>query len=302
MLITFYRCGTGCFTRRSVHELLLVFVRKGVLIVGTGKADTVEEQAFLTARREAFEEIGLPMADQQLPKGYSVEHLTELPCNLAITELGVKPCVAYIHAPGQDTGSASEQGGVRVADPARDLLPTLEVKEVAALFTAPFRNFLHKEDVDVRDREVEGQWHIGFGRSWLEEAWRVHQFFVPVTEGRVVRGGQVEQVDDGSSEGPPAQVPEDTPLHMRRDPRTAQAGSAAVDPLQQARYRVYGLTADILVDCARIAYGQEPDFVHKHTVGDEDLIGRLLQLGKLGPIRGKKDLLTRELMEKASKL
>ena len=80
-----------------------------------------------------------------------MEHLTELPANLAMTELGVRPCVAWLRATvnnsandnnstsGGATGASDAQ---RPLDPARDLLPKLDAKEVAAVFTAPFHNFL----------------------------------------------------------------------------------------------------------------------------------------------------------------
>ncbi|KAJ5520472.1 hypothetical protein N7463_000925 [Penicillium fimorum] len=45
------------------------------------------ETAFQTARREASEEIGLPDINQRLPPPFSVEHLCELPANLARTEV-----------------------------------------------------------------------------------------------------------------------------------------------------------------------------------------------------------------------
>lgn len=42
------------------------------------------------------------------------------------------------------------------------------------------------------------------------------------------------------------------------------------------------MTARILVDAARVAYGREPDFEHNSHFGDEDMIGRLVREGMLG--------------------
>lgn len=95
----------------------------------------------MTARREAEEEIGLPSDDEQLPSGYTVEKLAELPANLAMTELGVMPCVAWLRSLSKD------------ADIAKDLLPRLDAREVAAVFTAPFEQFLKQRD----DVDVEGE-------------------------------------------------------------------------------------------------------------------------------------------------
>jgi len=48
------------------------------------------------------------------------------------------------------------------------------------------------------------------------------------------------------------------------------------------RFRVFGMTARILVDAARVAFGREPAFEHNSHFGDEDMIGRLIREGRLG--------------------
>lgn len=48
------------------------------------------------------------------------------------------------------------------------------------------------------------------------------------------------------------------------------------------RFRVFGMTARILVDASRLAFGREPDFEHNSHFGDEDIIGRLIREGQLG--------------------
>ena len=98
-----------------------------------GKAEA-GETAFECARREAFEEIGLPIQDTKLPPPFRIEHLCEFPTNLAKTELVVRPCVAFLHSYDPDTGID--------ANVAERLLPRLDPKEVAAIFSASFRNFL----------------------------------------------------------------------------------------------------------------------------------------------------------------
>lgn len=82
----------------------------------------------------------------------------------------------------------------------------------------------------------------------------------------------------------------------------------AVDKLQEqeetglTRYRVFGMTARILVDVARVAYQEEPEFEHNSHFGDEELIGKLRRMGRLQEERKASDELTRETMEKAAKL
>jgi hypothetical protein len=68
------------------------------------------------------------------------------------------------------------------------------------------------------------------------------------------------------------------------------------------RYRVFGMTARMLVDAARVAYAQEPEFEHNSHFGDEEMIAKLRRLGRLSAVRKASDGLTRETMEKASKL
>lgn len=41
------------------------------------------------------------------------------------------------------------------------------------------------------------------------------------------------------------------------------------------RNRVFGMTARILVDTARVAYAEVPEIEHDHKVGDEDVIAVL---------------------------
>lgn len=296
-----------------------------------GKADSLQETSFMTARREAFEEIGLPMSDHKLPTGYELEHLTELPANLAMTELCVRPCVAFL--------KAAPSAANKTPDVARDLLPRLDAKEVAAVFTAPFHNFLREQDEDVEAREnVPGEWYKGSWHSWHETAWRMHQFFVPVTPSTVFLAQQTrKRKRRGEVEEQP--LPAETAIATPSTPRTTRTVppppgttsnrgntsapgktllpgkpnqstlqpplprsfySIAGDALEQPRYRVFGMTARILVDCARVAFGEEPEFEHNSHFGDEDMIARLIKIGRLHPIKKEGDLLTRDVMMKAA--
>ena len=75
------------------------------------------------------------------------------------------------------------------------------------------------------------------------------------------------------------------------------------DPLDGlTRFRVFGMTARILVDAARVAYDEEPEFEHNSNFGDEDMIGRLLKTGRLTEKKGEKDGLTREHLREAAKI
>ena len=237
----------------------------------------MSETPFQTARREAYEEIGLPSDDKTLPSPFRVEHLCQLPTNLAKTELGVRPCVAFLHsADGDERNDANAE---------ESLIPRLDAKEVAAVFSAPFHNFLLAKD-EVHPGEegnVPGStsdWYHGTWTDWHESRWRMHNFYVPVVGQTVTK-----------------------PRSSKSDQRTA------ADQLERAeragqlqRYRVFGMTARILVDAARVAYDHEPEFEHNSHFGDEDMIGRLKKMGRLSAIRKPGDELKREDLEKAAKM
>ncbi|OJD15108.1 hypothetical protein AJ78_04625 [Emergomyces pasteurianus Ep9510] len=242
-----------------------------------GKADSFSETPFETARREAFEEIGLPNIDQKFPSPFWVEHLCEMPANLARTELVVRPCVALLHSYNEATGED--------ADPEEAFMPQLDAKEVAAVFSAPFHNFLmiRDEPRGEDDFNLPGdptEWYEGTWTNWNTTWWRMHHFFVPITNQRVTKSRR-KSIDQ----------------------------DAAVEELEKqemsmglTRYRVFGMTARIVVDAARVAYAEEPQFEHNSHFGDEDMIARLRKIGRFKETRDPEDELTTEIFEKASKL
>ena len=230
-----------------------------------GKAEE-GETAFMTARREAAEEIGLPVHDAKLPPPFKVERLCELPTNLARTELVVRPCVAFLHSHDERTGQH--------ANAAETLIPRLDAKEVAAVFSAPFHNFLSSED-DTSQPNLPGKpsdWYEGIWIDWHQSRWRMHNFFVPVTNQNV------------------------TTPQRSEDQKTAAGHLQSLE-----RYRVFGMTARILVDAARVAYTREPDFEHNSHFGDEDLIDRLRRTGCLGPLK-RRDELSMDDLKRAANL
>ncbi|OAA49863.1 NUDIX domain protein [Beauveria brongniartii RCEF 3172] len=191
------------------------------------------------ARREAWEEIGLPVEDRKIPQPFRVEKLCYLPPFLARTHVVVTPCVAYLHADAPGPG-----GSPPVVE--HTLVPTLDASEVAAVFTAPFYNFLKSRDLPPQPGHVlpPGHWYDGAWINWKDVAWRVHNFYVPVNNQHVSRPVQ---------------------------------GSAAVEETEQdidfeGRFKVWGMTGRVMVDAARIAYGEPPEVEHNPGLGDADII------------------------------
>ncbi|KAH8675759.1 NUDIX hydrolase domain-like protein [Xylariales sp. PMI_506] len=266
-------------TRRAAVLVLLFADRKGDLrVVITmraaslrsfsghaafpgGKADSLAETPYQIARREAWEEIGLPMDDAKIPKPFRIEHLCSLPCSLAKTELAVRPCVAFLHAdnpPGKPSMLVEET-----------MIPRLDAKEVAAVFSGPLHNFLRVTDEPAEEGgppTPPGEWYNGRWSDWGGEKWRVHNFWVPINNQRVQR----PKVRDGGQAALAEELDED-------DEEPAQ------------RFMVWGMTARMLVDTARIAYGEEPEMEHNVHYGDEGLITRLESAGRL-PEKKKKEI------------
>ena len=271
-------------SRRAAVLIVLFADRKGDLrVVLTMRASTLKsysgqaalpggksdegETAFETARREASEEIGLPRRDSKLPPPFRVEHLCEMPTNLAKTELVVRPCIALLHSYDEKTGQD--------ASVAERLLPRLDAQEVAAVFSAPFNNFLYQEDI-ATESDLPGKpsdWYKGTWTDWHESRWRMHHFFVPVTNQIVSK------------------------------PQKSEGQKVAASHLEgKERYRVFGMTARILVDEARVAFGQEATFEHNSHFGDEEMIRRLRKIGRLGDIRKPGEELTRDVLKAAASL
>ena len=270
--------------RAAVLILLFADTRGDLRVIITMRASTLssysgqaalpgghaeaDEVPWETARREASEEIGLPTDDARLPKPFKVEHLCRLPTNLAKTELVVSPCVAFLHSHDEATGEDANVG--------EQLIPRLDAKEVAAVFSAPFHNFLSDKDEVRQGESLPGKpsdWYQGLWTDWHQSRWRMHQFFVPVTNQIVTK------------------------------PKKNKDQQVTADRLaDQERYKVFGMTARILVDAARVAYGQEPDYEHNSHFGDEDMIVRLRRIGRLGDLRERTDELTKEDLARAAKI
>ena len=224
-----------------------------------------------------------------------------------MTELGVRPCVAYLRTPQPSAANKNP-------DASRDILPKLDRREVAAVFTAPFYNFLREKDLDPEEgRRAGGEWYKGSWHSWHESAWRMHQFFVPVSPETVFladaqkrRPSEPPKQDAASSAKPAtgqitSKGKSAASSASLQPPLPRSFYSIAGDALAQPRYRVFGMTARILVDCARVAYGEEPEYEHNSHFGDEEMIERLLRIGRLGEKRKEGEVLTREVMMEAKR-
>ncbi|KAK4147918.1 uncharacterized protein C8A04DRAFT_24480 [Dichotomopilus funicola] len=299
-----------------------------------GKADTLEESPYQIARREAWEEIGLPLDDRKLPPPFRIEHLCYLPMNLARTELVVRPCVALLHTndPPVPVGDPSTKTPSSAVAPTpatsptveESLIPRLDAKEVAAVFSAPFHNFLKETDEVVavdNGEEVDsshpgsgkrgrqqrplppGSWYEGTWTNWNESRWRMHFFYVPVTDQTVVKprpasiqkdrpaAGALSEHDANSksqAEGDTSKAvttaTATTTTNGEGERKLEEQAKAVVETEAEepGRYKVWGMTARILVDAATVAYGEKPEFEHNRHFGDERMIEMLAKMGRMG--------------------
>jgi hypothetical protein len=130
------------------------------------------------------------------------------------------------------------------------------------------------------------QFYRGAWTDWHEAKWRMHSFYVPVKGQTVVWTASALQSSSSNASGPQKEL--------------AEHELAAHGGIE--KFRVFGMTARILVDAARLAFAQEPDFEHNSGFGDEDMIDRLLRIGRLAQVRKRGDELTKEDMVAAAKL
>jgi hypothetical protein len=173
-------------------------------------------------------------------------------------------------------------------------MPRLDAREVAAVFSAPFHNFLRETDEvpaaavappaagGVEGARVvmpAGKWYEGSWSTWHDSQWRMHFFYVPVTNQKVVK----PRIREGG-------------LAALSENEAENAGEDGGDP---GRYKVWGMTARIIVDAATVAYGEKPEFEHNRHFGDEKIIDMLAQMGRMGEKKRSGSVLGAEDLKKA---
>ncbi|KAF8456215.1 NUDIX hydrolase domain-like protein, partial [Terfezia claveryi] len=203
----------------------------GQVALPGGKADTLTETPEDTARREAYEEIGLPLPNHNFQIRFSVTHLTELPCHLSQNNLAVRPVVAVLLPAVNKLDIPIDLESL--------LIPHLDPKEVSAVFSTPLEAFLAKtypREYTKPPTPTPGEWYKGKLQNWNGRDWYMHEFMAPVWAHKA-----------------------EVLMH----------------------YRVWGMTARILIDVARIAYEKEPEFECLEEKGDEDMIAGLWDHGML---------------------
>lgn len=155
------------------------------------------------------------------------------------------------------------------------MIPRLDAREVAAVFSAPFYNFLKTDDLPLHPESgqelPEGHWYDGSWLSWKDQPWRVHNFYVPVNNQRVSK-----------------------PSPRRNSAQGNLAERLGEEQNREGRFKVWGMTARVLVDAARVAYGEEPEMEHNLDYGDAKIIGIANELGDFDEVKEERKTATSE--------
>ena len=232
--------------------------------------------------------------------------------------MGVRPCVAFLHAgnsggkngggDGGERGTVKDgEGGEGVAgtrtstatsvesstnvDVETNLIPRLNATEVSAIFSAPFERFLSQDPwAGSEDRA----WYEGAWSTFKGVRWKMHSFFVPKVPYTILPPSATPS--SSAATVPPVSSSSTAHLASSSNPSTSSVSSTSAPrnsanrPKPRPRpheihgdagdsYRVFGLTARILVDAARIAYGRDPEFDCNEGFGEEDLVRRMIADG-----------------------
>ncbi|KAG0266866.1 hypothetical protein BG011_000481 [Mortierella polycephala] len=190
-----------------------------------GKQDPEDKDLIATAKREALEEVRLDPSKGNL--------LTILTPVLSRHMLVVTPVVAfYPDMTTADLGTLSPNPG-----------------EVSAIFTSPLESFLNPNPKDYDFFDMDGTFTV----------FRIHRFMRCGTENYVLGDEDVDPVSSISTStfapNSDSDSDSDSPL-----PAAAWDQEKSRRDRREIGWQIYGMTAGLLVEVARIAYQREPDF------------------------------------------
>lgn len=146
----------------------------------------------------------------------------------------------------------------------------------------------------------------------------MHFFYVPVANQKVVKplpkGGKNRKKEvgreeegrglaalgeDGNGNGSANGSGEGGTRVIDKKTEEAEEKKDEVGEVDTGRYKVWGMTARMLVDAATIAYGEEPEFEHNKHFGDEKMILTLADMGRLTEKKRAGSVLSSEGLKKA---
>ncbi|KFH62296.1 hypothetical protein MVEG_11507 [Podila verticillata NRRL 6337] len=177
-----------------------------------GKHDPEDLDLIATAKREAFEEVGLPLD--------ASEHLTTLYPVLSRHFQVVTPVIAFCtHLTTENIAQLRPNPG-----------------EVAAIFTTPLEHFLDPP---------KGSYNY-FDMNWLSSPHRVHRFDNCGADNYIL---ETSERTESSS--------------VLQDFKQGRKGTEQDEETPFSGWSVYGLTAGVMIEVAKVAYGRPPSFLER---------------------------------------
>lgn len=269
-----------------------------------GKADNGLESPWMTARREAFEEIGLPLDHDLQKMGFQVEKLTMLPCFIARTILAVKPCVGILKNSNNSNSSTINQYFID------DKFVKLKLNpgESSSLFSVPLHDFmdprvfkrvLSSHELDTSKR-IEYLSKTSIALNWAGIKWFKRSLIFP-KENQDFEAKWINEIIDLS---------DISDSELQKDEHYREAKNLSIGPNDR---NVWGLTANILTEVANITYKGSDYWKNMLNIGEEELIWSLSNAGgqfKDGPrsdfekkiIAGEKNVMFTDVLQKEDKI
>lgn len=251
--------------RGEVRVLLTTRSRKlrsfaGHVSLPGGKADSADETFDMVARREAMEEIGLPLDPVVLQEQFNMKIdkvSSELPCYMSRTLLSVKPVVYFLYNKDND-GTKKYTTPLNVIN----FFGKLNPGETSSIFSIPINDLIHdklrQQVMKTNNNELIPPEYLtkhSLTKKWGGLKWTVKHFHYPTdNHADVAWLNQMEDLSASSSDG------------------------ETIEAIKAVKYRdVWGLTAKMLTDVAMV--GNDIEFSEARSLGHEELIHGLRDLG-----------------------
>lgn len=220
-----------------------------------GKADSIDETPIEVARRESFEEIGLPLNDNELTsQGLKLEVLNSMPCYLSRTFLSVRPVVCLL----KNLQNENER--------IKKIKFNLNPGETSSIFSIPLLDLLYDKKRNEHlphDYRHEFIKRTNVDYKWGLIPWTLKHYFYPnVNEHEI---SWLDEVVDLSS---------DEDLTFSDNEKLNEGSVNKLKDINGVR-DLWGLTAQMLHDLALISI----DKAETATIGNDNLLYGLTEFG-----------------------
>ncbi|ODV63686.1 8-oxo-dGTP diphosphatase ASCRUDRAFT_78733 [Ascoidea rubescens DSM 1968] len=267
-----------------------------------GKAENGLESEWRTARREAFEEIGLSSNDSYLLNKFNIkiENLNYLPCFLSRTFLAVRPCIGIIknNTTANSIPNLFDEYNVSSLNFTDHL--KLNPGESSSVFSIPLRDLYDNKLTDINqltkiNKQNEFIKKRFIKTKWSGINWNYRSYVYPVSNSynEIEWLDQIENLssDEEFSDNIPMvnvngnnnikQTHENNKIHNSLSNNTDNIAQNDTIKIND----VWGLTANILYELAQITYDGSNYWENKkkNSIGEEELIYYLFKNNQIQP-------------------